>query len=235
MLLSLVSGSSAPIAINPYEYVASNTNLILQKYAADYWNMAENEVSLKSLPTSSSLPTSPSTDISVSAPALALTPTVIQLSKRHAAQICQLIATILHLQGNIKFIKLSSIEVVALFDLPGPQNMTSCHNSLDQFCISFANKHLQNFIQRCLFEGISHFVPSVPAFIKLSVFIFSHHGYNHLVLTPPSNSWHTPSLKSIGGLHDSPTTPDMLLPSYLSFMSTVSSAPPPPGIEEYTD
>ena len=62
---------------------------------------------------------------------------------------------------------------IGLFDLPGPQNMTSRTNSLDQFCINFANERLQNFIQKRIFEshvdeyqteGISHFVPTVPYF-----------------------------------------------------------------------
>ena len=62
---------------------------------------------------------------------------------------------------------------IGLFDLPGPQNMTSRPNSLDQFCINFANERLQNFIQKQIFEshvdeyqteGISPFVPSVPYF-----------------------------------------------------------------------
>ncbi|KAF8551364.1 P-loop containing nucleoside triphosphate hydrolase protein, partial [Imleria badia] len=62
---------------------------------------------------------------------------------------------------------------IGLFDLPGPQNMSSCPNSLDQFCINFANERLQNFVQKCIFEshvdkyqteGNSHFVPSVPYF-----------------------------------------------------------------------
>ncbi|GBE89193.1 hypothetical protein SCP_1502010 [Sparassis crispa] len=37
---------------------------------------------------------------------------------------------------------------IGLFDLPGPQNMTSRPNSLDQFCVNFANKRLQNFTQK---------------------------------------------------------------------------------------
>ncbi|KAH0831304.1 glycosyltransferase family 2 protein [Lanmaoa asiatica] len=62
---------------------------------------------------------------------------------------------------------------IGLFDLPGPQNMTSRPNSLDQFCINFANERLQSFIQKQIFEshvdeyqteGISRFVPSVPYF-----------------------------------------------------------------------
>ena len=62
---------------------------------------------------------------------------------------------------------------IGLFDLPGPQNLTSRPNSLDQFCINFANERLQNFIQKKLFdscvaeynsEGISRFVPQVAYF-----------------------------------------------------------------------
>ncbi|KDQ56608.1 glycosyltransferase family 2 protein [Jaapia argillacea MUCL 33604] len=62
---------------------------------------------------------------------------------------------------------------IALFDLPGSQNMTSRPNSLDQFCVNFANERLQNFIQKRLFEshvseytveGISNYVPQVPYF-----------------------------------------------------------------------
>ncbi|KAK7447693.1 hypothetical protein VKT23_009920 [Stygiomarasmius scandens] len=62
---------------------------------------------------------------------------------------------------------------IGLFDLPGPQNMTSRPNSLDQFCINFANERLQNWTQRRLFEthvnkynaeGISDYVPFVSYF-----------------------------------------------------------------------
>ena len=62
---------------------------------------------------------------------------------------------------------------IGLFDLPGPQNMSSRPNSLDHFCINFANERLHNWIQRRLFEshvdeytaeGISRFVPTVPYF-----------------------------------------------------------------------
>ncbi|PFH46960.1 glycosyltransferase family 2 protein [Amanita thiersii Skay4041] len=62
---------------------------------------------------------------------------------------------------------------IGLFDLPGPQNLTSRPNTLDQFCINFANERLQHFVQRRLFEshvneynleGISRFVPHVPYF-----------------------------------------------------------------------
>ncbi|KAF9232771.1 P-loop containing nucleoside triphosphate hydrolase protein [Melanogaster broomeanus] len=62
---------------------------------------------------------------------------------------------------------------IGLFDLPGPQNMTSLPNSLDQFCVNFANKLLHSFVQKCIFEaqvdeyqteGISHFVPTLPYF-----------------------------------------------------------------------
>jgi chitin synthase len=62
---------------------------------------------------------------------------------------------------------------IALLDLPGPQNLTSRPNGLDQFCVNFANERLQNFIQKRLFEshvseyneeGISRYVPQVPYF-----------------------------------------------------------------------
>jgi chitin synthase len=62
---------------------------------------------------------------------------------------------------------------IGLFDLPGPQNASSRPNSLDQFCINFANERLQNHIQRRLFEahvaeytteGILRFVPQIPYF-----------------------------------------------------------------------
>ncbi|KAF5373421.1 hypothetical protein D9615_009450 [Tricholomella constricta] len=62
---------------------------------------------------------------------------------------------------------------IGLFDLPGPQNLTSRPNSLDQFCINFANERLQSWTQKRLFvshvaeyntEGISRFVPQVPYF-----------------------------------------------------------------------
>lgn len=59
---------------------------------------------------------------------------------------------------------------IGLLDLPGPQNLTSRPNSLDQFCVNFANERLQSFIQRSFFdanvneyatEGISRFIPQV--------------------------------------------------------------------------
>ena len=62
---------------------------------------------------------------------------------------------------------------IGLFDLPGPQNMTGCPNSLNQFCINFTNERLHHFIQRCLFEahmdeykseGIASLVPPIPYF-----------------------------------------------------------------------
>ncbi|KAI6013665.1 P-loop containing nucleoside triphosphate hydrolase protein [Pisolithus microcarpus] len=42
---------------------------------------------------------------------------------------------------------------IGLFDLPGPQNMTGRSNSLDQFCINFANERLHHFVQQRLFES----------------------------------------------------------------------------------
>ncbi|KAF8064853.1 glycosyltransferase family 2 protein [Lyophyllum atratum] len=62
---------------------------------------------------------------------------------------------------------------IGLFDLPGPQNMTSRANSLDQFIVNFANERLQSWTQKRLFEahvaeynteGIARLVPQVPFF-----------------------------------------------------------------------
>ncbi|KAG5651222.1 hypothetical protein H0H81_009434 [Sphagnurus paluster] len=62
---------------------------------------------------------------------------------------------------------------IGLLDLPGPQNMTSRANSLDQFCVNFANERLHSWTQKRLFEshiaeynseGIARFVPQVPFF-----------------------------------------------------------------------
>jgi len=62
---------------------------------------------------------------------------------------------------------------IGLFDLPGSQDMISRSDSLDQFCVNFANERLKNFVQKRIFEahvaeyqneGISRFVPTVPYF-----------------------------------------------------------------------
>ena len=64
---------------------------------------------------------------------------------------------------------------ISLFVLPVHQNTTSASrsNSLDQFCVNFANERLHNWIQRQMFEkhvaeynseGISRFVPTIPYF-----------------------------------------------------------------------
>lgn len=65
---------------------------------------------------------------------------------------------------------------IGIVDIPGPQNMptsTSRMNSLDQFCVNFANERLHSWIQKRLFEshveeymaeGISDYVPRVPYF-----------------------------------------------------------------------
>ncbi|KAF7292507.1 Glycosyltransferase family 2 protein [Mycena kentingensis (nom. inval.)] len=45
------------------------------------------------------------------------------------------------------------VTFIGLFDIPGPQNMSSRPNSLDQFCINFANERLQNWTQQRLFES----------------------------------------------------------------------------------
>ncbi len=65
---------------------------------------------------------------------------------------------------------------IGLFDLPGPQNMAtsaSRSNSLDQFCVNYANERMHHWIQRTVFEshveeykneGISRYVPTIPYF-----------------------------------------------------------------------
>ena len=74
---------------------------------------------------------------------------------------------------NQRLCKEDFTTFIGLFDLPGPQNMSSRPNSLDQFCINFANERLQNWVQKSIFEkhvseynleGISRFVPQVPFF-----------------------------------------------------------------------
>ncbi|KAJ7036193.1 glycosyltransferase family 2 protein [Mycena alexandri] len=42
---------------------------------------------------------------------------------------------------------------IGVFDLPGPQNLSSRPNSLDQFCINFANERLQAHLQHTLFAA----------------------------------------------------------------------------------
>lgn len=74
---------------------------------------------------------------------------------------------------NERFCRDDFVTFIGLFDLPGPQNLTSRPNSLDQFAINFANERLHNFVQKKLFEshvaeynseGISRFVPQIPYF-----------------------------------------------------------------------
>lgn len=79
-------------------------------------------------------------------------------------------------QINQKLCRDDFTTFIGLFDLPGPQNMAtsaSRSNSLDQFCVNFANERLHNWIQKRMFEshveeynheGISRFVPAVPYF-----------------------------------------------------------------------
>lgn len=65
---------------------------------------------------------------------------------------------------------------IGLFDLPGPQNITSSpsrSNSLDQFCVNYANERLHNWIQKRVFErsdeefaseGLTQLSPPLPYF-----------------------------------------------------------------------
>jgi chitin synthase len=74
---------------------------------------------------------------------------------------------------NQKMCKDDFTTLLGLVDLPGPQNMTSRPNSLDQFCINFANERLHHFTQKRIFEshtaeytneGINELVPKVAYF-----------------------------------------------------------------------
>jgi chitin synthase len=65
---------------------------------------------------------------------------------------------------------------IGLFDLPGSQNIPQSAvraNSLDQFCVNFANERLQNWVQKRIFdrhtdeytsEGVQQFSPPVTYF-----------------------------------------------------------------------
>ncbi|GJE86394.1 Myosin domain-containing chitin synthase 8 [Phanerochaete sordida] len=90
-----------------------------------------------------------------------------------AVTLYSLLFTWLNEHINQRLHKDDFTSFVALLDLPGPQNLTSRPNGLDQFCVNFANERLQNFVQKRLFEshvseynaeGISRFVPQVPYF-----------------------------------------------------------------------
>lgn len=79
-------------------------------------------------------------------------------------------------QINEKLCRDDFTTFIGLFDLPGPQNVgasASRSNSLDQFCVNFANERLHGWIQKRMFEshvdeysqeGISNYVPTVPYF-----------------------------------------------------------------------
>ena len=88
---------------------------------------------------------------------------------------------------------------IRLFDLPGPQNMMGCPNSLDQFCINFVNECLHHFIQRCLFEahvdeykseGIALLVPPIPYFDNSEC----------MYLSSPKQTWQTHTYHGQPGL-----------------------------------
>ncbi|KIY53918.1 glycosyltransferase family 2 protein [Fistulina hepatica ATCC 64428] len=74
---------------------------------------------------------------------------------------------------NQKLCKDDFDTFIGLFELPGPQNLTSRPNSLDQFVVNFANERLQHWIQTRIFEthaqeyeveGLTAMVPRVPYF-----------------------------------------------------------------------
>ncbi|KAH7106969.1 glycosyltransferase family 2 protein [Auriculariales sp. MPI-PUGE-AT-0066] len=77
---------------------------------------------------------------------------------------------------NQRFCRDDFTTFIGIFDLPGTQNLptsASRSNSLDQFCVNFANEKMHNWIQKSIFEkhtdeyakeGISRFAPQVPFF-----------------------------------------------------------------------
>jgi chitin synthase len=90
-----------------------------------------------------------------------------------AKTLYSLLFTWLNEHINSKLCKDDYATFIALFDLPGSQNMTSRPNTLDQFCINYANERLHNFTQNQLFEGhvaeyesegIAGWAPKIPYF-----------------------------------------------------------------------
>lgn len=77
---------------------------------------------------------------------------------------------------NQKLCREDYAAFIGLFDLPGSQNIPQSavrSNSLDQFCVNFANERLHNWIQKRVFEyrmdeyateGVRQYLPTVPFF-----------------------------------------------------------------------
>ncbi|KZT19143.1 glycosyltransferase family 2 protein [Neolentinus lepideus HHB14362 ss-1] len=88
-----------------------------------------------------------------------------------AKTLYSLLFTWLNEYVNKKLCRDDFATFIALLDLPGPQNMTSRPNSLDQFCINYANERLHHFMMKRIFEndveeyqseGLSDLIPQVP-------------------------------------------------------------------------
>jgi len=77
---------------------------------------------------------------------------------------------------NQKLCREDYATFIGLFDLPGSQNVPQSavrSNSLDQFCVNFANERLHHWIQKRVFEyrmdeytteGVREYLPTVPFF-----------------------------------------------------------------------
>ncbi|KAK6995982.1 glycosyltransferase family 2 protein [Favolaschia claudopus] len=70
-----------------------------------------------------------------------------------AKNLYSLLFTWLNEHINQRLCKDDFTTMIGLFDIPGPQNLSSRPNSLDQFCINFANERLQAWTQHRLFEA----------------------------------------------------------------------------------
>lgn len=88
-----------------------------------------------------------------------------------AKTLYSLLFTWLNEYVNRKLCRDDFATFIALLDLPGPQNMTSRPNSLDQFCVNYANERLHHFVMKSVFEkdmeeyaaeGLADVVPQVP-------------------------------------------------------------------------
>ncbi|TFK50010.1 glycosyltransferase family 2 protein [Heliocybe sulcata] len=88
-----------------------------------------------------------------------------------AKTLYSLLFTWLNEYVNRKLCRDDFATFIALLDLPGPQNMTSRSNSLDQFCTNYANERLHHFMMKRIFEsdvveleseGLGHLIPQIP-------------------------------------------------------------------------
>ncbi|CAK5267340.1 unnamed protein product [Mycena citricolor] len=82
---------------------------------------------------------------------------------------------------------------IGLFDLPGPQNLSSRSNSLDQFCINFANERLHAFTQHALFEAhVAEYTAEglIPRFVPHTIPYFDNSECMRLLQNRPGGLLH---------------------------------------------